>query len=145
VELLGVKKILVAVDGSDHIDRVLDCVIDIVGGHRPLELILLNAQPKPEEWQTHGMAKEGIDQHLHELGERALRPAGDKLQRAGIAFKRRVDLGEPAETIVRVAGEEGCDLIVMGTRGLGSLAGLLLGSVAIKVLHLTTVPLTLVK
>jgi nucleotide-binding universal stress UspA family protein len=145
VELLPVKKILVAVDGSNHVERVLDCVIDLVRGHAPLEIILLNAQPKPEEWQTHGMAKEGIEQHLHELGQRALLPAGDKLKRAAIAFEQRVELGEPAETIVRVAGEEGCDMIIMGTRGLGSLAGLLLGSVANKVLHLTSVPLTLVK
>jgi nucleotide-binding universal stress UspA family protein len=140
-----VKKILVAIDGSDHGERTINHVIDLAHGRAPLDLILLNAQPKPAEWQTHGMAKEGIDHHLHELGERALSVAADTLKRSGLAFSKRVELGEPAETIVRVADEESCDLIVMGTRGLGSLAGLLMGSVAMKVVHLAGIPVTLVK
>jgi nucleotide-binding universal stress UspA family protein len=43
-----------------------------------------------------------------------------------------------------------CDQIIMGTRGLGAggvaaISGLLLGSIATKVLHLVDVPVTLVK
>ena len=39
----------------------------------------------------------------------------------------------------------GCDAIVMGTRGLGTVQTLLLGSTALKVLHLVDVPVTLIK
>ena len=51
----------------------------------------------------------------------------------------------PAETVDRVAREVGAHQIVMGTRGLGNLGNLFLGSVATKVVRLTRVPVTLVK
>ena len=51
----------------------------------------------------------------------------------------------PGETIVAFAEDVGADEIVMGTRGLGGLAGLLLGSVATEVISLAKVPVTLVK
>ena len=53
--------------------------------------------------------------------------------------------GAVAATIDRVAREEDVEHIIMGTRGLGGVRGLLLGSVATQLLHLTDVPVTLVK
>jgi nucleotide-binding universal stress UspA family protein len=47
--------------------------------------------------------------------------------------------------IARFARERGCDQILMGTRGLGAIGSLLLGSVATKVIHLADVPVLLVK
>jgi nucleotide-binding universal stress UspA family protein len=57
----------------------------------------------------------------------------------------RYERGEPAATIDQIGREESIDHIVMGTRGLGSIRGLLVGSVATRVLHLVEVPVTLVK
>ncbi len=51
--------------------------------------------------------------------------------------------GPAREEIVRLAGEHAVDGIVMGTRGMNALGGLLLGSVAQRVVHLATVPVTL--
>jgi nucleotide-binding universal stress UspA family protein len=56
-----------------------------------------------------------------------------------------VEIGSPAETIAKVAREQGCDGIVMGTRGLGAVSSVLLGSVSSRVLHLSDLPVTLVK
>jgi nucleotide-binding universal stress UspA family protein len=53
--------------------------------------------------------------------------------------------GQVAKTIADVAREEGVGQIVMGTRGLGGVQGLLLGSVATQVIHLAEVPVTLIK
>ena len=54
-------------------------------------------------------------------------------------------IGDPATAIVKLARRLNCDLIVMGTRGMGKVAGLVLGSVATKVVHLADAPVTLVK
>ena len=64
---------------------------------------------------------------------------------AGVAVVEHVEQGEIAPTIARLAQELTCDQIVMGTRGRSALGDLILGSVAVKVLHLAKVPVTLVK
>jgi nucleotide-binding universal stress UspA family protein len=62
-----------------------------------------------------------------------------------IEVRRQLLFGDPAECIINVAETRGCDLIVMGTRGLGPLRGLLLGSKAQKVVSLAKCPVLLTK
>ncbi|MDW8104209.1 MAG: universal stress protein [Armatimonadota bacterium] len=57
------------------------------------------------------------------------------LEEAGVEYDTRIEYGHTAETIVKVAEEEGVDLIVMGSRGLSNASALLLGSVSHRVLH----------
>jgi nucleotide-binding universal stress UspA family protein len=68
-----------------------------------------------------------------------------KCQKRGVSHEKLAEFGPIAETIERVSHEVGADQIIMGTRGLGRLRGLLLGSVATQVVHLARVPVTLVK
>ena len=58
---------------------------------------------------------------------------------------RRVENGDPAEEIFKVAKEMNVDLIVLGTRGLGTMRELLMGSVSHKVTHLSECPCMTVK
>jgi nucleotide-binding universal stress UspA family protein len=46
--------------------------------------------------------------------------------------------------ISRFAQEQGCDEIVIGSRGLGNIGNMLVGSVASKIIHLATMPVVLV-
>ena len=62
------------------------------------------------------------------------------LDGAGIAYQARVLVGPVAETIVAHAKERRCDMIFVGTRGMGAAGNMLLGSTATKVLHLSAVP-----
>jgi nucleotide-binding universal stress UspA family protein len=55
-----------------------------------------------------------------------------------------VRIGQTADTIVTFASRRHCEEIVMGTRGMGNLKGLLLGSITIKVIHLARVSVTVV-
>ena len=63
----------------------------------------------------------------------------------GIKYASDIRTGAFAETIVQVAGERRCTRIVMGTRGLGAVSGVVLGSVTYGVVHLAAMPVTLVK
>ena len=75
----------------------------------------------------------------------ALREAIRACEGAGVLFTVRIERGTPAAVIHQIAGEEKADHIVMGTRGLGGIRGLL-GSVSTQVLHLVgEVPVTLLK
>ena len=62
----------------------------------------------------------------------------------GIDFHEKILVGPTAQTIIEYAEEQDCDHIVMGTRGLGAVTSMVLGSVTNKVLSLTPVPVTLV-
>ena len=86
------------------------------------------------------------EEYHHERSEAALAPARALLDADGVAYEAHQRVGSPGPTIAEVARELGCDLIVMGTRGLGSHTAALLGSVAQR--HdraLPRVPVLLVK
>ena len=63
----------------------------------------------------------------------------------GLDAKITTQYGDAAERIVEFARKKHCREVVMGTRGMGRLKGLMLGSVATKVIHLIQMPVTLVK
>jgi nucleotide-binding universal stress UspA family protein len=75
----------------------------------------------------------------------ALAPAVRKLTRAGVEHHTMVKLGDEALEIAHAAARMNCESIVMGSRGLGAIKSLVLGSTAMKVIHLATIPVTIVK
>ena len=139
-------KILVAVDGSANSARAVSYAIRLAETGAALELHLLNVQPEIISGDVRMfVSREIIENYQRDEGERALESAKQLLEGAGIPYNAHVAVGHAAETIARHAAELNCDAIVMGTRGLGSIASMVLGSVATKVLHLVGMPVTLVK
>ena len=138
-------KVLAAVDGSLHADHAVDYVIELAAHGAQVEVLLLNVQPEILEWQTHGLAHETMVTRRQEEAQRAAEVACMQLKAAGVHHELRIESGEAAETIARVAVKQGSDMIVLGTRGIGAIANLVIGSVAYKVVHLAKVPVTLVK
>ena len=86
-----------------------------------------------------------IQQEEQRAADEALKDAVTTCREAGISYVTRTARGGVAPTIDRVARDEHVQHIFMGTRGLGGVRGLLLGSVATQLLHLVDVPVTLVK
>ena len=139
------ERILIPVDGSANAERAVSRVIEMIGKGRAIEVHLVTVRPPLRENVARFIARSEIEGYHQDEGEKALAGAKQLLADAGVAFKTHIGVGAPGETIAAFAEDIGADGIVMGTRGLGGLAGLLLGSVATEVISLAKVPVTLVK
>jgi nucleotide-binding universal stress UspA family protein len=138
---------LVAIDGSDNARRAVEYVIKQAGRYKePLQLHLLNVQvPLVGVNVKLFIKREDLNAYYHDEGTVALKTVRERLDAAGIAFVPHIGVGHPGEVIVQYAVDKDCEQIVMGSRGLGSVSNLVLGSVATKVIHLAQMPVLLVK
>jgi nucleotide-binding universal stress UspA family protein len=135
--------LLVPIDGSDCALRALayGCRRFKAGGFHAL--VALNVQtPIPS---SRFVTKQMIREHQARLSEEALAPARALAARSKVPLRCEVAVASPASAIVAAAKKARGDEIVMGTRGLGRLSGLLVGSTATKVIQLASVPVTLIK
>jgi len=140
-------KIQIPLDGSANANRALDYVIgNIATLKEQPQLLLLNVQ-----WNVAtGNVKLFINQdvindYYRELGLAALQQGRAALEAAKLPYQYHISIGTPAEAIVQYAIEQNADQIVMCKQGQGGLQSLLLGSVVSKVLHLSSLPVLLVK
>ncbi len=136
-------RILVAVDHSEISDRAVVAARDLA------------VLSKGEVWVLHLReremgAKTGmlvIDETTDDANA-AVAAAVDVLAQAGVKAHgevRNTIFGFAAREIINDADEVNADVIVMGSRGRGDLAGLLLGSTAHKVIHLSERPVLVVR
>ena len=88
---------------------------------------------------------DSLNEYCKEVGEIAFAFARRQLDAAKVSYIPHISAGDPAEEMAALAKSHGGDHIRMGSRGLGVLPGLVLGSVVTKVLHLTQVPITLIR
>ena len=140
--------LLVPIDGSENSLRVVQRLVEkglLYGVPGQAEVHLLNVQHPFTGNVGMFISQEQMRNAHQEEGIKALAEARQLLDRAGVKYSTHIGVGDPAEVIAQYAKEQGCAQIMMGTRGLGRVAGLLLGSVAQKVIHLSEVPVLLVK
>jgi nucleotide-binding universal stress UspA family protein len=144
---MSLSKILIPVDGSPASLRAVDFAIEMVAQNPSTSLVLLHVQniPAIALADASAMPTDWLDVAASQASAQALKDAVGKSEGASVAFKTLTRTGQTAETIAQVAHEEDVRHIVMGTRGLGGVQGLLLGSVATQVIHLAEVPITLIK
>jgi nucleotide-binding universal stress UspA family protein len=138
--------LLVPMDGSASALRALDAAMAVVRDHPGARILLLNAQPPLlEVWPEKLVDEDMRKAHYEREARAALIPAEKILGAASIPYHSEVRVGPVAATIADFAAERGCRRIVMGTRGMGNLQALVIGSVAVEVVHRATMPVTLVK
>lgn len=141
------RKLLVPVDNSENALRALRYAIRLAKQNSPVELVIVTAHeaafdnPRTLAYQP----KEKLEKMLQEHSEDMLRPAAEEAKAANVTFTSEILVGSVPHVIVKRAEDLGCDGIVMGTRGMGAIGNLVMGSVATKVIHLTKLPVTLVK
>jgi len=143
--MADMQKFLVPVDGSQNANRAVAQAIELAKSLKDVSIVLLNVQEQLERWYAHGLNSEAARAHLREQGEREASEARKLLGAAGCLYEFAIVFGKPAEVIVRIAEEKGCTGIIMGTRGLGDVESLFLGSTSYQVFHLARVPVTLVR
>lgn len=140
------KRILIPVDGSDAALRAVKVAIETVLGRteRP-DVLLVTVQAAILSGNvTRFFTAEMIESYYQEEGEKALLNAAKMLSEAGIDYQKKVLVGHIAQAITQYVEDENCDHIFMGTRGLGAITGVVLGSVTHKVLAMSKIPVTLV-
>ena len=85
------------------------------------------------------------DEALRMVGERIIERCQTLAKGKGITFESKIVDGDPAKTVVELAREKNADLIVVGSRGLGRVKGLLLGSVSQKIVQAASCACLVVK
>ena len=143
-----VNRILLPVDDSDHAARAVEYVIAMYRHHpvpASLDIRLMNVQQELSGDVSRLVGKDAVQDYHRERGESALARARSMLDATGAKYSVHTLIGKPWEVISEYARVNGCDQIVMGTRGLGTYTGGLLGSVAQGVAQHSAVPVLLVK
>lgn len=144
-------KILLAVDGSDFTIKAVEYLADHLRWLQDApELHLLHVEPPIPSGLAASRARailgdDAVDGYYRDEAAAALLPPQDLLHKLGIPFESSYRVGDIAHEIRHYASEHDVDLIVMGSHGHGLLAGVVLGSVATKVLATTTVPVLIVR
>lgn len=139
-------KILIAVDGLVPAHHAIEAVARLAREQIPLVVSLVNVRRPTLDGERSPDSREQIDAALRAQQARTLTEAARLATTNGLAVGASYNPeGMVAQEIVRVAQETGVDQIALGTRGMGALGSLLMGSVALRVVHMAPVPVLLVR
>ena len=122
-------KILVAYDGSEHADKAVTEAIDIAKCFTgSIELV-------------HCSWEQSVNESMA-----LLKTKEPELEEAGIKYKLRDERSElPGPKLVKLVKDDGFELLVMGTRGMGVAKSIILGSVSNYVIEKVEIPVLIVK
>lgn len=137
------KNILVAVDGSEHALEAARLAGEFAR-HMQAELRLVTAYDPVPTYLGEPNLQRALDERFTQASQ-VLQEAIQQIGETPFELKTEILEGPAAEAILAVAEARGNDLIIMGTRGLGRLKGLLLGSQSQKVVAHASCPVLLVR
>lgn len=139
-------KILLPVDGSPHALNAVRHALALRAQGLAASYVLVNVQPPATLYEVVTAHDEhAIGRIRSEAGADLLREAEELLQQAGAEWETEVAGGEPLPVLLELIDNYGCDAVVMGTQGAGSLKSALVGSVTDGVLRGSPVPVTVVR
>jgi nucleotide-binding universal stress UspA family protein len=141
------KTILVAVDGSGASLRAVRQAIALAKLSPGCSIRLVHAHEEPLIYGEIAVyvPREKMAALQRDHSESILQAAEAELRGAGVPYAKDVLSGPIAQTIADDAERSGCELIVMGRHGKSALGDVLVGSVAMKVLHASQLPVLLVR
>ena len=143
--MTDITRILIPVDGSAHARKAIEHALAIVAKDPTAEVHLLNVQPPVRGGAASLVSQSDLDGYHRDEGMKVLADPAKQVEAAGARPHLHVGVGDPGDTVLSVAQRLGCTQIVMGTRGLGAVGALLMGSVARDVAGKSEIPVTLLR
>ncbi|MEJ2375884.1 MAG: universal stress protein [Pseudolabrys sp.] len=141
--------ILVATDGSEGADRAVDyaahlakkegmelLIVNVIGGYGVPDSVFRGFTRAEQTWLREQL--ESVSNHILNAARERARGVGAAM----VFLESRT--GDVANTIIEIAQEKDVETIVVGKRGVGRIAALLLGSVSQKIVSLAPKPVTVV-
>lgn len=139
------RTILLATDGSENARRATEATIGLAQelSHPAIVVVHIVASPPSQS----RMVRANFDVHalLEEDARQTLKDTLDRFEETGLPYTLKVALGDPVAEILALAQKENADLIVIGSRGLGTIRGAVMGSVSQKIAQSARSPVMIVK
>ena len=139
-------KIMIPVDGSEYTQKAVNFYLDhkqSLGKYGSVTLLHVSA-PLPRLVSA-ALSKQLAENHYADEVSEAMSWARTRFAQYEVTCAEKVEIGEAATAICALAEQEKFDLIIIGSRGRGSVPGLAIGSTALKVLTGCKVPVLIVR
>jgi nucleotide-binding universal stress UspA family protein len=144
------KKILFPTDGSENSQKAISYVIDLAKKYNS-EVIILHSHElsgivySPAGAPNYYSFDVELENELFSSCKQILQAKEKELKDAGVTLVKTIlEKGNAGSSILKIIENENCDLVVIGSRGLGTIKSLLLGSVSNYVIHHTQCPVLLI-
>ncbi|MGF6358313.1 nucleotide-binding universal stress UspA family protein [Paenibacillus sp. 4624] len=138
------KRILVAVDESDHAKKALEQALMLAEQMKhPVSLTILHVNPSISINEP--ALGVDLEERIAEEGKHIMEPVIEQMVGREVSYETMLVAGDPVTEICRMASEQKCDLIVIGTGGKSVLAEIVVGSVSHGVLKHAECPVLTVK
>ena len=139
-------KILLPIDGSELALHEVRYALRMVAEGLQASFLLVNVQEPATLYEMVTAPDPAVLESVsHAAGEHALQSAEALLRAANIDFEQAVVTGDPAHAVLELIEEYACDMVIIGSQGMGLLRSALQGSVAQSLIQDSPVPVLLVK
>jgi len=139
-------KILIPLDGSELALDAVHHALRLLSEGLQASFVLASVQEPANVSEMLLMPDAQLRENVNQaVGAQALEAGEVLLTTAGATVECEVRSGYAATMLIEIAEDYGCDEIIIGARGAGTLRSALLGSVSQAILHASTVPVTIVK
>ena len=139
-------RILLAVDGSPYTQKMLDYLAahpEWLGSSH--SYVALTVQPPLPPRAAKALGKDVVGEYYADEAQKVLSAVHQFVETHNLNAQCDSKVGHIADTIAEMADSGGYDLLIMGTRGHGALAKLVMGSVATQVLAQSKIPVLLIR
>lgn len=139
------QNILVGYDGSDWSKKALETAVKIAKEEPKSKINVVTIVPPVTVYYPAIASYETVSQEAHARADKVLTEARDTIGEPDLVGEIKLLEGNPPQQILRYAEDQEIDLIIVGSRGLGNIKELFLGSTSHHVTQKATCPVLIVK